>query len=102
MKDKEFRPLLDEEWKKIKAVSSDSFNDDDSSEINWNYYISEPFPSIWPPDADLFLIYYAYGEGFGLSSSFQDGLFVSAPWARIDFDYINNPAKNKWYLRREI
>ncbi len=89
MKDKEFRPLLENDWKKIKAVSSNLVEEDDSSEINWNYYISEPFPSVWPIESDLFLIYYAYGEGFGLISNLQDGIVVSAPWAKIDFDYIN-------------
>ena len=89
MKDKKFRPLLDDDWKKIKSIVSNSTNEEEDSEINWNYYISEPFPSIWPPQSNLFLIYYAYAEGFCLSSSLQEGVVVSEPWARIDYDYKN-------------
>lgn len=102
MKDKEFRPLLDEEWKRIKAVSSASLDEDELSDITWNYYISEPFPSVWPVESDLFLIYYAYGEGFGVTTSLQDGIFVSAPWARIDFDYVNQKIINKTMLSKKL
>ena len=62
MKDKEFRPLLEENWKKLKASSLTSIDGDDQAELNWNYYISEPFPSIWPPKSNIHLIYYAYAE----------------------------------------
>ena len=102
MKDKEFRPLLEDEWKKIKAISSTTFDEDDADEISWNYYISEPFPSVWPPESDLYLIYYAYGEGFGLMSNLQDGIIVSAPWARIDFDYINQKVMNTTILLKKL
>lgn len=96
MKDKEFRPLLDEEWKKIKATSSLSFDEDEDtdSDINWNYYISEPFPSVWPPAKDLFLVYYAYAEGFSVTNALQDGIIISLPWAYIEYDYKNKKVLN--------
>jgi len=102
MKDKEFRPLLEDEWKKIKSISSTSFDEDDSSEISWNYYISEPFPSMWPPESDLYLVYYAYGEGFGLLNNLDDGIVVSAPWAKIDFDHINQKVSNTTILLKKL
>jgi hypothetical protein len=102
MKDKEFRPLLEDEWKKIKGASSLSFDEEESSEITWNYYISEPFPSVWPPESELYLIYYAYGEGFSVTTSLQDGVVVSAPWARIDFDYINQKVLNTTILSKKL
>jgi len=94
--------LLDDDWNKIKAISSNSFIEEEDSDINWNYYISEPFQSIWPPQSDLFLIYYAYGEGFGLSNSLQEGVIVSAPWAKIDFDYKNNKVLNTGILTKKL
>lgn len=101
MKDKEFRTLLDDDWKKIKAISSNSFNEEFPDTV-WNYYISEPFPSVWPPQSDLFLIYYAYGEGFCLSSTLQEGVIVSEPWAKIEFDYKNNQVLNTEILTKKI
>lgn len=102
MKDKEFRPLLEENWKNIKARTTSSIDDDDQSEITWNYYISEPFPSVWPPDSNLHLIYYAYAEGFGIMTSLHDGIVVSEPWARIEFDYIKQKVLNKTMLSEKI
>ena len=102
MKDKEFRPLLEEEWKKIKTNSSNSFEEDEPTCITWNYFISEPFPSVWPVESDIYLIYYAYGEGFGETISLQDGIFVSAPWARIEFDYRNQKVLNKTILSNKL
>ena len=102
MKDKEFRPLLEEEWKKIKTNSSNSFEEDEPTCITWNYFISEPFPSVWPVESDIYLIYYAYGEGFGETISLQDGIFVSAPWARIEFDHRNQKVLNKTILSNKL
>jgi hypothetical protein len=102
MKDKEFRPLLDEDWKKIKSISSVSLDENEDSDINWNYYISEPFPSVWPPASELFLIYYAYGEGFSVSNALQDGIIVSAPWARIDFDYLDKKVLKICVLTKKL
>ena len=104
MKGKEFRPLLDDDWKKINAIRQQSFDDEDNvtEDITWNYYITEPFPSVWPPAKDLYLIYYAYAEGFGLTSNIQAGVLVSAPWARIDFDYINQKVISTNILQKKI
>lgn len=50
----------------------------------------------------MYLIYYAYGEGFGLMSNLQNGILVSAPWARIDFDYINQKVMNSTILLKKL
>jgi hypothetical protein len=104
MKDKEFRPLLNEEWKKINSVQDHAFDDedDDPIDITWNYYITEPFPSVWPATKDLYLIFYAYAEGFGVTSNIRDGVIVSAPWAKIDFNYIKQKVISKTILLKRI
>ena len=101
MKDKEFRPLLETDWKRLKAIGSNT-DSEENPETIWNYYISEPFPSIWPPQQDLFLIYYAYGEGFCLSSTLQEGVIVSEPWARIDYEYKNSKVLDIKILSKKI
>jgi len=103
MRDKEFRPILDGDWEGIKSKSV-FFTDEEvnKSEIFWNYYISEPFPSQWPPSKNISLIYYIYGEGQNLSDAFHDSLLISAPWAKIEYDFHNNSILNKEILCEKL
>lgn len=87
MKDKEFRLLLADDWKKIKTKISGLDLDDESCEIIWSYYISEPFPSEWPVTPKTTLYFYVYGEGQDLNCGLDDAFCITAPWARIEYDF---------------
>lgn len=102
MKDKEFRPLLDDDWKKIKAKSVFLDLEDDDTELIWNYYISEPFPITWPPKKDTNTNYYIYGEGQDLNNVFSDGVYVSAPWMKIEYNFRINKIVEKNILCEKL
>jgi hypothetical protein len=76
-----FRPLLDAEWKKTRSGCCRPFSK--SADVSWNYYVSPPFPVQWPPDGDQRLFYYIYAMGHS-PQNLSDGVYISAPWGRIE------------------
>ncbi len=81
----DFKELLDAQWKNIKPVVAVQPGEDPGRGVFWEYRISPPFPSHWPPDGSLQLIYYVYAGG---SSPLRliDGEYVAAPWGRVEVD----------------
>ncbi len=73
-----FKSLIETEWQKIQP-------DVDLAAkypVFWSYHITPPFPATWPLADNSRLYYYvfAYGRGNGLA----DGVYVAAPWARVE------------------
>ena len=81
----DFRALLDAQWEKVKPAITLKAGEDPGLSVFWQYRISPPFPSRWPPDASLQLIYYVYAGGLS-PRSLVDGEYVAAPWGRVEVD----------------
>jgi hypothetical protein len=81
----DFKALLDAQWEKVKPAVTIKRGEDPGLRVFWQYRISPPFPSCWPPDASLQLIYYVYAGGLS-PSSLVDGEYVAAPWGRVEVD----------------
>ena len=81
----DFRALLDAQWEKVKPAITLKAGEDPGLSVFWQYSISPPFPSRWPPDASLQLIYYVYAGGLS-PRSLADGEYVAAPWGRVEVD----------------
>ncbi len=81
----DFRALLDAQWEKVEPVVSIKPGEDPGLSVFWDYRISPPFPSHWPPDANSQIIYYVYAGGLS-PRSLVDGEYVAAPWGRIEVD----------------
>ncbi len=90
------KPLVDSEWKNLQPTTCLGKRiDEGAPEPYWNYSVSLPFPSVWPPDRNLALIYYIYALGYA-PRSLADGIYVAAPWACIEVDLKGNfPPKFK-------
>ena len=80
-----FKTLVDVQWKKIEPAVSIRPGEDPALGVFWRYRISPPFPSRWPPDGSLQLIYYAYAAGLS-PRRLVDGEYVAAPWGRVEVD----------------
>ncbi len=81
----DFGALLDAHWEKVKPVVAIKPEEDPGLSVFWQYRISPPFPSHWPPDASSQLIYYVYAGGLS-PRSLVDGEYVAAPWGRVEVD----------------
>ena len=81
---KNFKPLLDAEWRKMESKMEGQPKRPPG--VFWDYVISPPFPSIWPPDKNSCLYYYAYAAGHDLRGGLADGIHVSAPWGRAEVE----------------
>jgi hypothetical protein len=80
------KPLIDSEWKKLEPNTSLGRRIDEGlPEPYWDYSVSPAFPSVWPPDPNLILVYYVYAHGQS-PRSLVDGIYVAAPWARVEVD----------------
>jgi hypothetical protein len=78
------KPVLDAEWQKIDPTIKSQPKD--LRGIFWQYVISPPFPSMWPPDSNSSLWYYLYAVGHDIRGRLADGIHVSAPWGRVELD----------------
>lgn len=81
----DFKTLLDAQWKNIEPVIPIRLGEDPGLGVFWEYRISPPFPSHWPPDGSLPLIYYVYAAGLS-PRRLVDGEYVAAPWGRVEVD----------------
>jgi len=81
---KNFKPLLDAEWRKMESKME--VQPKRPPGVFWDYVISPPFPSIWPPDKNSCLYYYAYAAGHDLRGGLADGVHVTAPWGRVEVE----------------
>jgi hypothetical protein len=81
---KNFKPLLDAEWRKMESKME--VQPKRPPGVFWDYVISPPFPSIWPPDKNSCLYYYAYAAGHDLRGGLADGVHLSAPWGRVEVE----------------
>ena len=80
------KQLLDSEWKKLESnANSESRINNELPEPCWTYSICPGVPLDWPPNPDLFLIYYIYALGHA-PRSLADGTYIAAPWAGIEVD----------------
>jgi hypothetical protein len=77
--------LLDAQWKNIKPVVAVQPGEDPGRGVFWEYRISPPFPSHWPADGSLQLIYYVYAAGSS-PRRLIDGEYYAAPWGRVQVD----------------
>ena len=73
------RSFVEEKWKDL-AWTVPPFQPPENE--MWNYRITVPFPSFWPPASGNALVYYAVPYGINLAR-LVDAEFVGAPWARI-------------------
>src|SRR5512139_1264276 len=73
----DFKMLLDAQWKNIEPVVPIKPGEDPGLGVFWRYRISPPFPSHWPPDGSLKLIYYVYAAGLS-PRRLVDGEYVAA------------------------
>lgn len=81
---KNFKPLLNAEWRKMESKME--VQPKRPPGVFWDYVISPPFPSIWPPDKNSCLCYYAYAAGHDLRGGLADGVHLSAPWGRVEVE----------------
>jgi hypothetical protein len=72
-----FRFLTDAEWKKTRQGPGR-----DLPGVFWEYTISPPIPSFWPPDEDRRVSYYLYATGHD-PCQLADGCRIAAPWGLI-------------------
>ena len=80
-----FKDLLDAQWEKVKPVVPIRPGEDPGRGVFWEYRNSPPFPSRWPPDSSLQLIYYVYAAGLS-PHRLLDGEYVAAPWGLVEVD----------------
>ena len=85
MHNQPFKDLLDAQWKNVKPIVPIRPGEDPGLGVFWEYRISPPFPSHWPPDGSLKLIYYIYAAGLS-PRALVDGEYVAAPWGRVEVD----------------
>ena len=78
------KPELDAEWQKIEPKIKSLPKG--LQGIFWQYVISPPFPSMWPPDSNSSLCFYLYAVGHDIRGRLADGAHVSAPWGRVEVD----------------
>ena len=82
----DLKTLLDAQWENVKPIVPIRPGEDPRrGGVFWEYRISPPFPSHWPPDVNLQLFYYVYAAGLG-PSTLVDGEHVAAPWGRVEMD----------------
>ena len=81
----DFKTLLDAQWKNIEPVVPIRPGEDPGLGVFWRYRISPPFPSHWPSDGSLQLIYYVYAAGLS-PRRLVDGEYVAASWGRVEVD----------------
>jgi len=80
------KPLIDSEWKKLQPnVGLGRQTGEGLPEPYWDYLVSPAFPSVWPPESNLALVYYVYAIGHA-PRSLVDGVYVAAPWACVEVD----------------
>ncbi len=78
------KSLLDPEWEKLKPNPVPESNEPPKKW--WMYYISPPFPSVWPPNPNLALVYYVYAQGHDFTGGLRDAVYIGAPWAYVVVD----------------
>ncbi len=78
------KPIIDPEWEKLKANRVPRSNEPPKKW--WMYYISPPFPSVWPPNPNLTLYYYVYAQGHDFTRGLVDAVYIGAPWAYVVVD----------------
>ncbi len=80
----QMKTLLDPEWEKLKPNPVPQSNEPPKKW--WTYSISPPFPSVWPPNPNMTMYYYAYAQGNDFSLGLVDAVYIAAPWARAELD----------------
>lgn len=94
------KSLLDPEWEKLKPNPVPQSNEVPNKW--WMYYISPPFPSIWPPKPNLRLYYYAYAQGLDFTGGLVDAVYIAASWARVKLDIKGNKSPELERLSNRI
>jgi hypothetical protein len=78
----DFKELLDAEWKKFQPNIIP--RSPEPPKRWWRYSVSPPFPSVWPPTPNLTLYYYVYAESHDFAGRLADGIYLAAPWGRVE------------------
>jgi hypothetical protein len=94
-----FTQVLDSEWKK--TISAMHESSPTPAFVSWDYYVSPPFPALWPPGADQRLYHYIYAMGLN-PQSLADGTYISAPWGRLEIQRKGNTPPIFFRLEHEL
>ena len=71
--------------------------------VSWfEYRVTPPLPSLWPPSPSTTLYYYAYAAGNPIERPVADGEHDSLPWARVEVGRGPQAKPKVALLRRDL